>query len=98
MVNSHRVLDEKCLVLSEKIGVIFSLEMSEDEMFVKFISSEAGLGIDNTRIREGKITDDEWAAIQNKIVELGEDYPLYIDDTSAITYQQIRAKLLKLKA
>ena len=98
MVNSHRVLDEKGLVLSEKIGVIFSLEMSEDEMFVKFISSEAGLGIDNTRIREGKITEDEWAAIQNKIVELGEDYPLYIDDTSAITYQQIRAKLLKLKA
>lgn len=97
IVKNNRVMDGKCVV-SEKLGVIFSLEMTADELFVKFMSAQAGLGIDNTRIKEGRINEDEWAAIFDKIAELGEDYPLYVDDTAAITHQQIRAKLLKLKA
>lgn len=85
IVKNNRAMDKK-RVVSEKVGVIFSLEMTADEMMVKFMSSEAGLNIDNTRIKEGRINEDEWAAIQRKFVELGEYYPLYVDDTAAITH------------
>lgn len=98
MVSGNRILDKDGNVISEKTGVIFSLEMSKDEMFVKFISVEAGLGMDNTRIKNGQITEDEWAAIQRKVSEIGNDYPLYIDDRPRLTYQQIRASLIKLKS
>ena len=97
IVKNNRVMDKK-RVVSEKVDVIFSLEMTADEMIVKFMSSEACLDIENTRIKEVRINEDEWAAIQRKIVELGEDYPLYVNDTAAITNQHIRAKLLKMEA
>ncbi len=72
--------------------------MTDNEIMVKFLSAEAGIGVDNKRIREGLITEDEWAGIQKKLLELGEDYPLYIDDQPMITYQQMRSRLIQLQA
>ena len=97
IVEDNRVIEDG-KVISEKLGVIFSLEMTADEMMVKFLSAEAGIGVDNNRIKAGLITEDEWAGIQKKLVELGEDYPLYIDDQPMITYQQMRSRLIQLQA
>lgn len=98
IVDNNRILDKDGKVISEKTGVIFSLEMPAKEMMIKFLSAEAGVGVNNKNIKEGLITEDEWVGIQNKIMELGEDYPLYIDDQPMITYQQMRSRLVQLQA
>lgn len=96
IVRDNRVFDSEGNIESQKLGVIFSLEMTEDEIFKKFIAAEAG--VDLVRMIEGRINEDEWASIQRTIAIISDNYPLYIDDQSGITYQQIRARLLKLRS
>lgn len=96
MVQQGRKLDENGAVISEKTGVIFSLEMSKDEMFQKFVSAQAGVDISN--IKKGKMSEDDWASVMKVITEHKEGYPLFIDDRAGLTYQQIRTSLIKLKS
>jgi replicative DNA helicase len=73
--------------------VIFSLEMSGEQVVQRLISSETG--IDSRRLRLGQIEDDEWPSF----VEAGgrlSDMPLYIDDTPALSVLEMRTKAHRL--
>ena len=74
--------------------VIFSLEMSKEQMVNRILASEAM--VDSNKIRTGKIEDEDWAKIAEATGILSEA-PIYIDDTPGISMTEIRAKCRKLK-
>ncbi len=74
--------------------VIFSLEMSKEQVGNRILCSEAM--VDSNKIRTGQIEDDDWMKLATTLGELSEA-PIYIDDTPGITIMEIRAKARKLK-
>ena len=73
--------------------VIFSLEMSKDQMVNRILCSEAM--VDSNKVRTGKLEED-WAKLAEKIGPLSEAN-IYIDDTPGISIMEIRARCRKLK-
>ena len=74
--------------------VIFSLEMSKEQMVSRILASEAM--VDSNKIRTGKIEDDDWLKLAGSLGPLSES-GIYIDDTPGISVMEIRAKCRKLK-
>lgn len=74
--------------------IIFSLEMSKEQMVNRILCSEAM--VDSTKVRTGKIEDDDWMKLASTLGPLSEA-PIYIDDTPGISIMEIRAKCRKLK-
>ncbi len=79
----------------QRPAVIFSLEMSANEIAQRLMSAQAG--IDLFRLRTGKLRDDEWTRLIDACDRLSQA-PLYIDDTAGINVMEIRAKTRRLKA
>lgn len=96
MVEMHRKLEADGSVKSEKLGVIFSLEMSKKELMEKYMSAEAGVDMKN--LKDGKLTEDDWASVQRLITKIKDGYPLHVDDRPRLTFQQIRSRLIQLKS
>lgn len=72
----------------------FSLEMTKEQLSSRLLSTEALVG--GTKLRTGKLTDDEWV----RIIEAGDilsKTQVYFDDTSGITVPEMKAKLRRLK-
>ncbi len=74
--------------------VIFSLEMSKEQMVNRILCSEAL--VDSNKVRTGTIDDEEWIKLANASGELSESN-IFIDDTPGISIMEIRAKCRKLK-
>ena len=73
--------------------VIFSLEMSKEQLASRMLSTEAM--VPSTKLRTGDLTDDEWA----RLIEAGDILnraEIYLDDNSGITVPEIKAKLRRL--
>ena len=74
--------------------VIFSLEMSKEQMVNRILCSEAM--VDSNKVRTGKLEEDDWTKLAGSIGPLSEA-EIYIDDTPGISVMEIRAKCRKLK-
>ena len=75
--------------------MVFSLEMSKEEMVKRIISSEAE--IDSMKIKNGNDLDSEdWLELGKASSKLSNS-PLYIDDTPGLTATELRAKCRKAK-
>lgn len=75
-------------------AILFSLEMSKEQMVNRILCSEAM--VDSNKVRTGKIDDDDWIKLADTMGDLSEA-PIYIDDTPGISINEIRAKCRKLK-
>ena len=75
-------------------SVIFSLEMSKEQMANRILGSVAM--VDGNSIRTGRIADDDWIKLATASGELSQT-GIYIDDTPGISVMEIRAKCRKLK-
>ncbi len=75
--------------------LFFSLEMSQLEISQRLLCSEAR--VDATRVRNGKLAEDDWTRISHAVGRLAEA-PVWIDDNPAITVMEIRAKARRLKS
>ena len=73
---------------------IFSLEMSGEQLVTRMLSSEAR--IDNSAFRTGKLSAEEWVRLASAADVLSRSN-IYIDDTSGITVQEIKARLRRMK-
>ncbi len=72
---------------------IFTVEMTKKQMVQRLISAESG--ISSETLRNGQLTDREWALFteaQNRLHRL----PIHIDDTPAITPIDLRSKARRL--
>lgn len=76
-------------------GVIFSLEMSRDELIKRFISIESG--IPGEYMRSGKIKDDEFDKIRTETVSNLNQRNIIIDDAAGIGLRYIRSKTRSYK-
>ena len=74
---------------------IFSLEMSAVQLVNRLIVSETE--IPGEKIKNGKLSPDEWSLLESRIKGLTEA-AIYIDDTPAISVFELRAKCRRLKA
>jgi replicative DNA helicase len=73
--------------------VVFSLEMSKEQIMYRLLSMESN--ISQSRLRSGKLYKTDWIKL-NKIIKILSKLPLFIDDSSDLSVQQIRAKLKTL--
>lgn len=82
-------------LLHQKPAVIFSLEMSKEQLTYRLLSPIAR--IEYQRLMAGRISQGEWEAIAIALGELS-DLPIFIDDTTNINPTKIRSKLRRLVA
>lgn len=81
--------------VKEKKGVaIFSLEMPNDQLALRLLSSEARVSL--KRLREGGLSDHDMSKINAMAAELY-NAPIYIDDSGSLTAFDLRAKARRLK-
>jgi replicative DNA helicase len=74
--------------------VIFSLEMSRNEITMRLLSAEARVPLHT--MRTGQLNDDDWTRLARRMSEVV-DAPLFIDDSPNLTLMEIRAKCRRLK-
>ncbi|MDR4968460.1 MAG: replicative DNA helicase, partial [Acholeplasmataceae bacterium] len=72
---------------------IFSLEMSNEQLAARMLSSESN--IENTKIKTGHLTSREWQFLEGGMQSLSK-LNISFDDSSAVTVAEIRAKCRKL--
>jgi replicative DNA helicase len=69
-------------------ALLFSLEMSDEQLAERMVSGQAG--IDSQRLRQGEIRPEMWKDIGRSIGNLA-DLPIRIEDRGTITLAEIRA-------
>ena len=72
---------------------IFSLEMSKEQLVARLLSMDAG--VDQQRLRTGRLQDDEWDRISESVGRLSEA-KIYLDDTPGISLVEMRSKARRL--
>ena len=75
-------------------SVIFSLEMSRNEIVMRLLSAEAQVPLHH--MRAGTMSDADWTKLATKMGTVSEA-PLFIDDSPNMTLMEIRAKCRRLK-
>ena len=75
-------------------SVIFSLEMSRNEIMMRLLSAEGSIQLNN--IRSGRMGASDWQKVAQRQDAL-RDAPLFIDDSPNMTMTEIRAKCRRLK-
>ncbi|MGH3510387.1 MAG: replicative DNA helicase, partial [Nocardioidaceae bacterium] len=75
-------------------SVIFSLEMTRNEITMRLLAAEAKIPLNH--MRNGNMTDDDWQRLARKMGEVS-SAPLFIDDSPNMTMMEIRAKSRRLK-
>ena len=80
-------------VKAKKKTLMFSLEMTKEQLAMRVLGTEAR--VSSKKMRSGQIDQDEWVRLGTAANVLG-DCPLYFDDTSAITVPEMKAKTRRL--
>ena len=90
------------LNIAEHVGVrvrrpvaIFSLEMSKEQLVIRFLCSQAK--VDSSKLRTGFLSREDWP-ILTKAAGILSEAPIYIDDAPAQSALDIRAKARRLRA
>jgi replicative DNA helicase len=94
--NSALALDV-CRSASIKHGmtsVLFSLEMSRNEITMRLLSAEARVPLH--AMRTGQLGEDDWTRLARRMSEVV-DAPLFIDDSPNMSMMEIRSKCRRLK-
>ncbi len=75
-------------------SVIFSLEMSRNEITMRLLSAEARVSLQ--AMRTGQMNEDDWAKLARRMSEVAHA-PMFIDDSPNMSMMEIRAKCRRLK-
>ena len=75
--------------------VIFSLEMSKNELAQRIISAQTDINLSDLR-HVDQINQEKWAVL-NRFMDEMKDAPLFIDDSPNMSLMEIRAKCRQLK-
>lgn len=74
--------------------MIFSLEMSSEQLVQRMLAMETG--IDSQKLRTGNLNDNDWDPLIRGIVDVS-DSKIIIDDTPGISVGELRSKCRKVK-
>ena len=84
---------QSAAIKTGKDVAVFNLEMSREQLVLRMLSSEAL--IDSKRLRTAELNDKEWDKLAHATATLG-GAPIYIDDTSSINTNEIKARCRRL--
>lgn len=87
-------LAEYAALRASKSIVVFSLEMSKEQLAYKLLCSEAN--VDMLKLRTGNLEDSDWDNIARASGPLAEAQ-IYIDDTAGISVMEMRSKCRRIK-
>lgn len=77
-----------------KASVIFSLEMSREEITKRLLSAEAGVKL--SKLTKGPMGPNDWERLAQTAATISKA-PLFIDDSPNMSLMEIRAKCRRLK-
>lgn len=84
---------EHAVISSDKPVMVFSMEMPAESLMLRMLSS---LGrIDQTRVRTGQLEDEDWPRLTSA-VNLLKDKQLFIDDTAALSPNEMRSRIRRV--
>ena len=94
--NSTLALDlaRAASVTHGQTAVLFSLEMSRNEITMRLLSAEARVPLHH--MRTGQMGDEDWTRLARRMSEVV-NAPLFIDDSPNMSMMEIRAKCRRLK-
>jgi len=82
-------LCENALLATNRPVLVFSMEMPKEAILMRMYSS---LGrIPSGKLRSGKLDEEDWPKLTSAFNML-KDKPFYVDDTAALTPQEMRAR------
>lgn len=73
--------------------IVFSMEMPAESLMIRLLSSIGH--IDQTRIRNGKLEQEDWPKLSTAVNKL-KDVPLFIDDSAGLTPTEVRSRSRKI--
>jgi replicative DNA helicase len=82
-------LAEHAVMTQDKPVLVFSLEMPAESLIFRMLSSIGR--IDQSRLRNGQLEDEDWPKLTTAIAKL-KDRPLLIDDSVGLTPTEMRAR------
>ncbi|NLZ34042.1 MAG: replicative DNA helicase [Clostridiales bacterium] len=85
---------EHAALVENKSVVIFSLEMSKEQLAYKLLCSKAN--VDMLKLRTGNLDDDDWERIARATGPLSKA-KIFIDDTAGLSVMEMRSKCRKIK-
>jgi replicative DNA helicase len=83
-----------CSIKAGLTSVMFSLEMSRNEITMRLLSAEARIPLQS--MRTGQMNEDDWARLARRMGEVAHA-PMFIDDSPNMSMMEIRAKCRRLK-
>ncbi len=86
-------LVENAVLAQPKPVLVFSMEMPAEQLIIRMLSSIGR--IDQTRIRTGKLEQEDWPKLSGAVSKL-KDMPLFIDDTPALTPTELRSRARRI--
>lgn len=72
----------------------YSMEMPAEQLAIRLISSFGRIGMQS--VRTGKLNPEEWARLNNAASSI-QSAPIYIDDSAALSPDQLRSSARRLK-
>ena len=85
---------ESAAIRTSLAAVVFSMEMSSEQLTMRFLSALGG--IDAHRIRTGKLEDADWPRLTSAMTMLNESR-IFLDDSGDLTPTELRARCRRLK-
>jgi replicative DNA helicase len=86
-------LAEDVVIRQKKPALVFSMEMSNEQLALRLISS---LGrVDQYKVRTAKMSQQEWSQVGSTI-SLFSQAPLYLDDTPGLSPSEVRSRARRL--
>jgi len=85
---------ENAAIAAKAGAAVFSMEMPAESLTLRMLSS---LGrIDQTKVRSGKLDDDDWARLTSAMAILNQAN-IYIDDSPALSPTDMKSRVRRLK-
>ena len=86
---------ESAVLRSEKVVVVYSLEMPGESLVMRMLSS---LGrIDHTRLKSGKLHHDDWPKLTKAANLISKGSRLFIDDTAGLSPSEMRSRTRRIR-
>ncbi|AAO27194.1 replicative DNA helicase [Buchnera aphidicola str. Bp (Baizongia pistaciae)] len=85
---------ENIAMTYKKPVLIFSLEMSGEQIMMRMLSSLSR--VNQEKLRTGQLNDEDWARISSTINILLKKKNMYIDDSSTLTPSEMRSRSRKI--
>jgi replicative DNA helicase len=86
-------LVENAIMKTDMPVLVFSLEMPAQSLIFRMLSSIGK--IDQTKIRTGQLTEEDWPGFNNAVAKL-KDKQLFIDDSSGLSPMEMRSRARRI--